>query len=180
MVGLGAMGVGLAHWTDTLTIGGTVETGSWMQSGTAYAYGGEHATCFSDIDTIRNAPWGWSNGPLPPGSYVFDMYAGAGGCDPNHGTLVGTLTVNYGGSTVAVTYDMFDDSAMTATHLYVGTEPLPRKKNGKYTTAPGQYTDIHDPLDNETTDSYLVSGFNREAIYVVAHAVVTWFEPSPP
>ena len=34
VLGLGAMGVGYAHWTDTLTIGGTVGTGEWELGGT--------------------------------------------------------------------------------------------------------------------------------------------------
>lgn len=34
VLGLGMMGVGLAHWTDTLTIGGNVGTGEWDEGGT--------------------------------------------------------------------------------------------------------------------------------------------------
>ena len=34
VLGLGMMGVGLAHWQDTLTIGGTVTTGQWDLGGT--------------------------------------------------------------------------------------------------------------------------------------------------
>jgi len=60
---------------------------------------------------------------------------------------------------------------MDATHLYVGTEHLPRKKNGDFTTAPGQYPYKHDPLNDVTTDTYTVTGLSGE-IYVVAHAVV--------
>lgn len=35
VVGLGGMGVGLAHWQENLTIGGTVGTGTWPVGGSA-------------------------------------------------------------------------------------------------------------------------------------------------
>ena len=57
---------------------------------------------------------------------------------------------------------------MDETHLYVGSEPLPRK-NGEYTVAPGQYGNIH-TLSGASSDSFTVSGLSGN-IYVVAHAV---------
>jgi hypothetical protein len=55
-------------------------------------------------DTIEVVPfypdyfdrWGWTN-PIStdPGSYVFDLWAGAGQCDTDKGTLVGTVEVEY-------------------------------------------------------------------------------------
>ncbi|GAJ09027.1 unnamed protein product, partial [marine sediment metagenome] len=136
--------------------------------------GGAH--CFSEYGFGN---WGWSNGPLAAGSYTFDIYAGAGQCDINKGTLVGTLTVDYDGAEAIVTYNMYAGYTMDETHLYVGTDPLPIKKNGGYTTAPGQYLYGHN-LDDATTDSYEVTGLSGD-IYVVAHAVVCGlFDPSPP
>ncbi len=177
VLGLGGMGVGLAMWSDTLTIGATMGTGEWVQCGTGYAYGDEYATPFTEI--IEHAPWGWTNGPLPPGEYEFDIYAGAGGNDLNTGTLVGMLTVNYDGSTAIVTYDMDEGNTMDATHLYVGTDELPLNKKGNPTVAPGQYGNTHDDLDGATTDSYTITGLSG-SIHVVAHAVVCWLEISPP
>jgi hypothetical protein len=167
VLGLGGMGVGLAHWTETLTVGGTVGTGEWGTCETGYAHGGIYAKNFEEYDINS---WGWSNGPLPPGNYEWGIYAGAGGGEPADGTLVGTLTVDYNGTTAIVTYNMDAGFTMDATHLWVGTEPLPIKKNGDYTAAPGKYTEGHD-LDDATTDSYTVTNLNGE-IFVVAHTVV--------
>ncbi len=142
---------------------------------TAYAYSSVDATCFTDIPGMEHSPWGWSNGPLGHGEYTFDIYAGVGQCIPTEDKKVGTLTVVYDGDTdtVTVTYNLNPGSGYTmdTTHLYVGTEPLPRKKNGDYTTAPGQYGNTHD-LDAATTDTYVLGGFEGDPIYVVAHAVV--------
>ncbi len=170
VLGLGGLGVGYAHWTDTLTIGGTVTTGEWGACETAYAYGGSLATSFTEV-IEKNSPWGWSNGPLPAGSYNFPIYAGAGGGQPADGTLVGWLTIDYVGATAIVTYNMYPGYTMDATHLYVGNDKLPVNKQGKYTVAPGQYPYKHDPLNDVTTDSYTVTGLSGD-IYVVAHAVV--------
>ena len=175
VLGLGAMGVGYAHWTDTLTIGGTVSTGEWGTCETAYAWGGGFANRFDSYTGENGKPifknWGWTNGPLSDGNYQFEIYAGAGGGEPGDGTLVGLLTIDYDGATAIVTYDMYAGFYMTATHLYVGTEPFPRGTNGKYTVAPGKYPFQHDPLNDEPTDTYTVTGLSGE-IYVVAHAVV--------
>lgn len=178
---MGSLGIGYAAWTDTLYISGTITTGNWERCETGYAWGGGYATCFLDMEEIDNNAWGWTNGPLsPPATYIFDIYAGAGGCDRSKGTLVGTLTVVHDVDTVTVTYSMDEGFTMKETHLYVGTESLPRNKKGNFTVSPGQYPYKHDDLNNVTTDSYLVSVFNGQDIYVVAHAVVCWFEISPP
>jgi len=149
---------------------------------TAFAYGGSYAHCF--ITGLDFAPWnipdntfnrwGWTNGPLGAGEYTFDIYAGAGQCDLSKGTLVGTLTVDYDGSTAEITYTMDSGFTMDETHLYVGSEILPRDVNNNYTVAPGQYPDQHD-LDDATTDSYTVYDLSGD-IFVVAHAVVCWEE----
>ncbi len=35
-------------------------------------------------------------------------------------------------------------------------------------------------LDDEVTDSYIITDFDDDDIYIVAHAVVCWFSISPP
>jgi len=139
-----------------------------FQCGTAYAYGGrEYATCFIDIVGLGNNNWGWSIGPLVPETYVFPIYAGAGQCDLGKGTLVGTLTVVYDGSIATVTYNMNPGCTMDETHLYVGSEMLPRiGGDGDFTNAPGQF-----PLGGTTGDPYVITGLSGN-IYVVAHADV--------
>jgi hypothetical protein len=150
---------------------------------TAFAYGGSVGVCFIDADFDKNGSddgfqrWGWSNGPLAEGDYTFQVWAGAGRCNRNNGTLVGSLSVSYHSGTATVRYDMTGTSFMgskfnmLATHLYVGGEPLARDVNGEFTVAPGQY-----PLVNEylvpTTSAPLTIGGLTGTIYVVAHAEV--------
>jgi len=134
---------------------------------TAFAYGGDYATCFRSLG-FKN--WGWTNGPLGSGSYEFDMYAGAAKCNINKGTLVGTLEIDYDGSTAIVTYVMDAGWAMDYTHLYVGSELLPRDGKGDFTVSPGQYPYQND-LDGAASDEYTVTGLSGD-IYVVAHADV--------
>jgi hypothetical protein len=141
-------------------------------SGTAYAYLPGRATCFLNLGF---SSWGWTNGPLGPGSYTFQLWAGAAGCDTTKGRLAGWVTVNYSGSTAVVTYQLYEGYWMTATHLYVGKDRLPKDKKGKETVSPGQYPYSHGVLDNVSTDSYRVNGLSGN-IYVVAHAVVCWLE----
>ena len=177
LLAMGTFGISYAAWSDNITITTTVTTGEWGQCETGYAYGGAYATCFTEL--LGQGPWGWSNGPLPPDIYTFDIYAGAGQCDISKGRLVGTLTIDYDGSTAIVIYSMDEGFTMKETHLYIDNDPLPINHKGECTTAPGQYPYIHDDLNNVTTDSYTVTGLSGD-IHVVAHAVVCWFEISPP
>lgn len=153
---------------------------------TAFAYGDQYATCFIGADFDGDGEddgfnrWGWTNGPLAAGSYIFEIYAGAGQCDLTKGTLVGTLSVVYEGSTANVTFTMSEtdsntglDYTMVETHLYVGNDIL-ASNNGEFTVAPGQYPTIHNELANVTSDSYTISGLSGN-IYVVAHATVAGF-----
>jgi hypothetical protein len=123
---------------------------------TSFAIGNsddDHA-CFSDAGFSR---WGWNIGPLLPGTYTYDVYAGAGQCDITKGQFVGTVTISYDGTHVTALYDLTNEYSHSETHLYAGTSPFPTKNNGRYTVAPGQYS-VQDEL-------------NGEAIYVIAHAV---------
>jgi hypothetical protein len=157
----------------TFTVSITTECQPAVTCGTAYAYHADYAACFLDLGFTK---WGWTNGPLGPGSYEFQFWAGAAKCDTSKPTarLVGQVTVDYDGSTAVVTYQMYEGGYMTATHLYVGSNRLP-DKNGDETVIPGQYPDKHDPLDDATTDKYTVTGLSGD-IYVVAHALTCWLE----
>ncbi len=136
---------------------------------TAFAYGGFASSCFIGSGLLTTNRWGWFNGPLAPGSYTFQLYAGAGKCDRTKGTLVGTLSVNFNGSSATVSYSLLSGFKLDDTALYVGSEPMPRN-NGEYTVAPGQYGNLHD-LSGQSSDSFTVSGLNG-SVYVVAHATV--------
>lgn len=137
---------------------------------TGYAFGEEFATCFIDIPGVNSNNWGWSNGPLTDGNYTWPIYAGAGQCNTANGTYVGTLDVNYTPPTATVTYTVFDGYVLNATHLHVGNQILPMKKN-KYITAPGQFPYKHGNLNGVSTDTYNISGLSGN-IYIVAHSEV--------
>jgi len=131
---------------------------------TAYAYEDlPDGTCFSDLG-LGFSNWGWSialPNPLPPAySETFDVYAAAGQCDITRGNLVGDVTVAWDGAEVTVTYNIDGAFNVEETHYYIGTTPVPKKKNGKWTVAPGQYP----------SEPFATNG--NEQIYVIAHAVV--------
>lgn len=143
-----------------------------------------YSTCFDEeiIENVSFNNWGWTNGPIAEdsGEPTFDIYAGAGQCDLNKGTLVGKLTVNYSNGSLTVTYTMtetsaFDDALYTLleTHLYVGSSPYPTLANSNYTVAPGQYgyQQTHDDITEYT---YEIDGLSGD-IYFIAHAVVNGF-----
>jgi hypothetical protein len=127
----------------------------------------EESTCFIDLDMDpKFNRWGWTIGSLGAGEYTFDVYAAAGQCDMNKGTLVGILTVEYKNNIFnIIDYVMHDSFAIDEAHLYVGCgeyEILPTGSNGKYTVAPGQYY-VSDSIKDGTCMS---------DIYVVFHANV--------
>jgi hypothetical protein len=144
----------------------------------------DYSTCFDEeiIPNVSFNNWGWTNGLLSEnsGEHTFDIYAGAGQCDLRKGLFVGTLTANYSGGTLSVTYTMteksfFNDALYTLleTHLYVGSAPYPQKKNNRYTVAPGQYGNKN-THDNITEYTYEVNGLSGD-IYFIAHSVVNGF-----
>lgn len=113
---------------------------------------------------LTDSRWGWEIGPIGPGNYQYPIYAGAAQNDISKGEYVGTLEIFYDGSSVSVTYQALTNYVFTETQLYVGT-------THSTTIAPGLYGNIHDQLGGVTNDSFIVDGFNGEAIYIIAHAV---------
>lgn len=152
----------------TIVLGEMADIVTEFTTETAFAYGGQYAIEFELFDVANR--WGWTNGPLIVGTYVFDIYAGAGRSDISKGTKVGKLTVVYNGSRAEVRYDMSGGFMMTETHLYVGNAELPSFK-GEPTVAPGQYPNKHGSLADVASDSFIINNLSG-SIYVVAHAVV--------
>ena len=141
---------------------------------TSFAYDEISATCFLDIDEDNDGKkdfnrWGWTNSVNEPGNYTYQMYAGAGQCEISKGTHVGTVTINYNGSTAQVLVTTLKGFYMDEAHYYVGNSLLPVDKFGKFTVAPGQFPGVHD-LSKATSDTYEISVSG--SIYVVVHAVV--------
>lgn len=176
------------NWATYSTLTLTCNCGSGPVGGeceTSFAYSPRpEGTCFLDIDEDGDgvgdfSRWGWSIGPLSPGTYqTYDLYAGAGQCDTGKGTLVGTVTVDYDGATAHVTTTLVAPYTMKDNHVYVGNNILPQyvsKKDGqKYNTvAPGQYPSVN---DNPNTITETVSFEASGDIYVVSHATVCGFD----
>jgi hypothetical protein len=112
---------------------------------------------------LTNSRWGWQLGPLDPGSYETEIYAGAGQNDLSKGTHVGTLFVDYDGTVVTVSYELFPEFELDETHLYLDVV-------SSNTIAPGQYG--YQAGASGQDEQYVVSGFNGESVYIIAHAVV--------
>lgn len=153
------------------------QTPPQVECETAYAYGddaGVFAQCFIGLPGVQANNWGWSNKILNVSvnqSYEWPIYAGAAGC--TGGTLVGTLYVDYNAATDCVTieYEIDPDYELGEFHLWVDeTNLLPRKPNGNYITAPGQFN--HNGEPNPTTICGLDQPFWIAAHFGVCHEVV--------
>jgi hypothetical protein len=130
--------------------------------GTAFAYSGNPATAFSALGLATR--WGWTINFGGPGTRTYDVYVGAGQNDLSKGTLVGTVTITYTGSTVTATYNLLPGYSILEEHLYAGSTQAPMRVSGKKTVptvAPGQYT-------------VNVSG---GSIWVIAHSVIGYTQP---
>jgi hypothetical protein len=151
---------------------------------TSFAKGGA-STCFleADFDQDGNADgiehWGWSNGPLAPGTgAAWPVYAAAGQCDLAKATRVGSLSVSYGhDGNAQIVFDRVGDFVLDEEHLHVGTEPLPRGSDERSTITPGRYPIVRE-LDDATHTENLVSGLQGD-IYVTYHAVACVPDPGP-
>jgi hypothetical protein len=144
---------------------------------TAFALAGNgDETCFIDADFDGDGTsdgfnrWGWTNGPIAPGTNAqWPVYAAAGQCDLGNGELVGHLSVSYANGSAQVTFDRVEGFTLDEEHLYIGNEPLPRGSDGEYTVAPGQYPVVVE-LDDATHTTHTVDGLAGN-LYVVYHAV---------
>lgn len=156
------------YFNLVLTCEGDPNPPEWNCGETAFAHNPAAATCFIGSPWLAAERWGWTNGPFAEGTHTFDVYAGAGQCDLAKGTKVGTATAVYAAGKMTVTLTAGPDYRFSETHLYVGTEPLPRK-DGIYTVSPGQYPWQH-TLSFATTDTFEVNGLSGD-VNVILHAV---------
>jgi hypothetical protein len=156
------------------------DQGVWVFTNTM-AYHDETAWGYLDgyaipINTlVKNANWGWTNGPLntTDSAIEIDLYAGAGGNILENGELVGTVTVSFAGGNIIVVYDTSSSgSEILETHLWVGVTPLPTSKNGKTVSAPGQFPKLGTMTVNSDQQVTYVIPYSGETFYIAAHAVV--------
>jgi hypothetical protein len=138
---------------------------------------GDASTCFIGADFDHDGGedgidrWGWTNGPLAPGTgAAWPVYADAGQCDVSKGTRVGSLSVSYGSEGhVQIVFDRVDDFVLDEERLHVGTEPLPRGPDGRFTISPRRYPIVRELDDATHTEHQL--GRLEGNIYVAYHAV---------
>jgi hypothetical protein len=117
----------------------------------------------SSLRLTRNR-WGWAIRRTTTGTTVHNVYAGAGLNDISRGTLVGTVSIAWDGTTATVTYALASGVVMTEAHLYAGsTAPT--------TIAPGQYGNTASFLTPVTSHTFTVP-VSGSAAWFVVHAVV--------
>ena len=139
---------------------------------TAFAKGLLSA-CFLDFGFNR---WGWVNlfEAVEGASASYPLYAGAGKCDINKGTLVGNVSVTFANGQLTVVYEAFEGYHIDEAQLYAGIETFPVSSSGQETVAPGQYTVIQDDLDMATEVTFVIGGLGGQ-INIIAHATVGGF-----
>jgi len=119
------------------------------------------------LNLIRNR-WGWAINLLFPGTYTYDIWAGAGLNKTANGYLVGTLTVSWDGTEVVVKYEMNEGYLLKEVHLYA--------EDARPTTvAPGQYghPDYFDPgIKSYTFTVPLADSNGTDGVWLIAHAIV--------
>lgn len=119
--------------------------------------------------------WGWAINLTNTGEYTYDIWAGAGlnkiyPANPK-AVKVGTLTVDWDGSSATITYNMFAGYYLQEVHIYASDyKPT--------TLAPGQYgypTEGY-TVDNLSTFSYNVlslSDTDNDGVWIIGHALVS-------
>jgi len=172
----------------------TVET----KSETAWAVRTENSevddgisTCFTNDkikDSIASNKWGWTNGKYSESENerTLYLYAGAGKCDLDKGTLVGTFTFTYLNGTLNYKVDVTEKSEFTEElfeilklDIHAGNQILPQKRgNGRFafTAAPGKFDKNIEFEPAVTSFQGSIDGLSGD-IYVAVHADVDGFEP---
>lgn len=156
------VGSDVASVTVGVTGCGTT-TGTAEELGTGFAFG-SRASTFTSLSANRIKRWGWSLAIAGTGSYTYDVYVGAGQNDLTKGTKVGTVTINYTGTTVTATYNLLPNYVVMSSHLYAGSTAIPMVTQGGklvQSVAPGQYT----------------VNVNGGSIFVIAHSVIGYVQP---
>ena len=167
LLSLASISMSYAAWTDTITIEGTVTTGTWAVNESAWA------RMYDDPDDFTHgfpgSSWATYIIHQPTEEPVtFYLYA-----SQQYG--VGELIVWKNTTHLIVEYHLDDGYDMEDTHLHIATllEGIPHGGGGN--PIPGQfdYTENHDPYVTDYT--YNISwdpSWNNLDLYIAAHAVV--------
>jgi len=119
------------------------------------------------LDLIKSR-WGWALRLTSPGTYVLDLWAGAGLNDTSKGKLAGNVTVEWNGTVATVTYNTTGGYSLREVHIYA-------KDAKPTTTAPGQYgfTEYFDPTVTTFSHSFVLEDLDgTPGVWLIAHAVV--------
>ena len=141
---------------------------------TLYAYN-DRGVCFRDISKSDNnkkklSNWGWSHDISDFDSTMdFILYAGAGKCDLDKGSIVGTLTLSKNETGYDIEYNITSEGLLTETHVYIGDTILP-KKNNKYKASPGLYGNEHNNIYSKHDEFTILS--NENDVWFVGHGVI--------
>lgn len=148
-----------------------------------YAYGDGYAHWFSEF---RIKKWGWINKIPTSGQYILDLYSVAGKFNLSKAIKVGELLVDYGGTSVEITYNLDDRYTLKKVQFYIGSDPFQVHKKGKkdkghknkgkkkekFILAPGHFPLMEKHLKNESSYSYTTQGLSGETIYIIAQAEI--------
>ena len=165
---LASISMSYGAWTDTITIEGTVTTGTWEEDETAWARMNDDPGDF----THRFSESSWATYIIhqpTENQATFYLYAGQ-----HHG--VGELIVWKDTTHLFVKYDLDDGYDMSVSHLHVATslEGIPQN-NGNGGPIPGlfDYKEEYDP--HVTNDVYQINwddDWDGIDLHIAAHAVV--------
>ncbi|MCL2726361.1 MAG: hypothetical protein FWD69_18220 [Polyangiaceae bacterium] len=132
---------------------------------TAYAFGGDNSTCFIDANIGNSNNWGWTNLVTSSDTNLtMDLWAGAGQCVLDKGTLVGTVLVKRVGSEIVISATAKAGDGLASLDVYYGPDLAPKNGSGAYTSAPGQY-----PCHIGPNDACSFPALDGDG-YVIVHA----------
>ncbi|GKZ01521.1 hypothetical protein MPSEU_001102700 [Mayamaea pseudoterrestris] len=124
--------------------------------------------CFLDDSMVASFQrWGWKNKPTNPGTFTCTLWAGAAGCDTSKGANAGTASFESGDS---FSIDLNAGWSLKEVHFYHGLKKYPKDSSGKYTVAPGQYSQSN--YDPSLTTWTIDEGGLESNEYFILHAVV--------
>lgn len=115
--------------------------------------------------------WGWAINLTAAGITSYDIYAGAGLNKVSNGIKVGTLTVNFTGTTATIAYALLPGYLLEEIHIYASdTSPT--------SLAPGQFGLPMDGYDaggavTKTVFDIPLVDTDGDGVWIIAHAVVT-------
>ena len=142
-----------------------------VSGGTAWAYSPNSdgsvnsniSTEFCNNSAINGNNWGWVNGTYSESTneVILNVIAGAGGCDLDKGTYVGTFSFTYENGELDYTLDLTVDNDFKELQIYASTAMLSSNAPGLFPTKIDLDSDI-----NPTTGK--ITGLSG-SIYIAVH-----------